>query len=79
PTLKIRWLTLYALQCGLKSADKPYDPNNDYPLPADRGDSDEAAKTAGFIFGAGLLGHHIGKHHKSSSDRAADDWLWQEK
>ncbi len=45
----------------------------------DSEEDDKAAETAGLILGAGLLGHYIGKHRGSSSDRVEDDWLWQEK
>ena len=68
------WLIIY----GIKQLNKPYDPTMP-PIPSGRDDSDEAAEAAGLIFGAGLLGHHIGKQHGSASDRTADDWLWQEK
>ncbi len=71
--------TIYVIVKFIQSAREPDDQSGAYPISTDSGDSDEAAKAAGLIFGAGLLGHHIGKHHKSASDRAADDWLWQEK
>jgi len=71
--------TIYVIVKFIQSAREPDDQGGAYPISTDGGDSDEAAKAAGLIFGAGLLGHHIGKHHKSASDRAADDWLWQEK
>ena len=71
--------TIYVIVKFIQSTREPDDQGGAYPISTDRGDSDDAAKAAGLIFGAGLLGHHIGKHHKSASDRAADDWLWQEK
>ena len=58
---------------------QPVDPSKSYGAPPSDSDSDSAARTAGLMFGAGLLGYHLGKHHKSSSERASDDWLWQEK
>ncbi len=71
------WMTIH----GIIEFFKPYDPTEQpiFPATGDSGDSDEAAKAAGLILGAGLLGHHIGKHHGSDSDRVTDDWLWQEK
>lgn len=58
---------------------QPIDPSKTHVAPSNDDDSDAAAQTAGLMFGAGLLGHYIGKHHKSSSEKASDDWLWQEK
>ncbi len=57
---------------GIKECRKPYDPAN-APISSGRDDSDEAAETAALLFGAGLLGHHIGKHRASGSDNAGDD------
>ena len=58
----------------IKESRKPYDPAN-ATISSVRDDSDEAAETAALLFGAGLLGHHIGKHRGSGSDSAGDDWL----
>ncbi len=73
---------IYYIIKSIKEFSKPYDPTDQPVVYTGSGDSDEADKAAaaaGLIFGAGLLGHHIGKHHKSASDRVKDDWLWQEK
>ena len=59
---------------GIKECRKPYDPAN-APISSGREDSDEAVKAAARLFGAGLLGYHIGKHRASGSDSAGDDWL----
>lgn len=64
---------------GVAKLSQPVDPPKTYGAPSSDSDSDSAARTAGLMFGAGLLGYHMGKHHKSSSDRVRDDWLWQEK
>ena len=64
------WLIIY----GIKECRKPYDPA-DAPISSGREDSDEAVKAAARLFGAGLLGYHIGKHRASGSDSAGDDWL----
>ncbi len=58
----------------IKESRKPYDPAN-APISSVRDDSDESAETAALLFGAGLLGHHIGKHRGSGSDSADGDWL----
>ncbi len=73
---------IYIIIGSIKEFSKPYDPTDQPAVYTGSGDSDEADKAAaaaGLIFGAGLLGHHIGKHHRSASDRVKDDWLWQEK
>lgn len=64
------WLIIY----GIRQLSKPCDPTVP-TIPSGHDDSDDAAKAAGLILGAGLLGHHIGKRRGSDSDRTADDWL----
>lgn len=70
---------LFVAYC-VKKFKEPLDPSKPYAGVSSETDpdTDTAAQTAALMFGAGLLGHYIGKHHKSHSERVRDDWLWQE-
>ena len=72
-------------KCVIKLKE-PIDPSKPYSGsagPSSDADSITSSEAAGLMFGAGLLGgllgHYIGKHHKSHAEKVRDDWLWQEK
>ena len=64
---------------GVYKLKQPEDPSKRYAASSGDDDTDSAAQTAGLIFGTALLGHFIGKHHRSGSRDTGHDWLWQEK
>ena len=70
---------LFLVIFSVNKLKEPIDTTKTYAGQSEDTDSSATAKTAGLMLGAGLLGYHMGKHHKSHSERVKDDLLWQEK